>query len=141
MDDLLRDNEAARHGIYHIPSQFVKPGPYRVRGLARKPVELHYEFSGYMSGNPPWPTPDHTGGWTTNHTPPQAALFVPGEKPLVYLGSYVAEGGDYLDSYRVHWQRFLDYVDGEEAPATIEDGRRSLQIARAAVEALDRRMD
>jgi hypothetical protein len=96
MDDLLRDNEAARHGIYRIPSQFVQPGTYTVRGLTRKPIELHYEFSGYNSGTPPWPTPDHTGGWTTNHTPPQSALFVPGPKPMVYLGSYVAEGGDGL---------------------------------------------
>ena len=101
MDDLLRDKEAARHGIYHIPSQFVQPGGYRVRGIFRKGVELHYEFSGYMCGNPPWPTADHTGGWLTNHTPPSSALFVPSEKApggkaLVFLGSYVAEGGDGL---------------------------------------------
>jgi hypothetical protein len=100
-DDLLRDPEAARHGIYHIPSQFVQPGAYRVRGLYRKAVELHYEFSGYAQGNPPWPTADHTGGWLTNHTPPSSALFVPadkapGGKALVFLGSYVAEGGDGL---------------------------------------------
>lgn len=100
-DDLLRDKEAAKHGIYHIPSQFVQPGTYRVRGLTRKALELHYEFSGYASGNPPWSTADHTGGWTTNHTPPSSALFVPAErapggKDLVYLGSYVAEGGDGL---------------------------------------------
>ena len=96
MDDLKRDPEAARHGIYRIPAQFVAPGTYTVRGLVRQPHALHYEFSGYNAGSPPWPTPDHTGGWTTNHTPPQAALFVPGEKPLCYLGSYVAEGGDGL---------------------------------------------
>lgn len=101
MDDLLRDKEAARHGVYHIPAQFVQPGTYKVRGLTRKALELHYEFSGYMSGHPPWPTPDHTGGWLTNHTPPSSALYVPGDrapggKPLVYLGSYVAEGGDGL---------------------------------------------
>ena len=101
MDDLLRDKEAAAHGIYHIPSQFVQPGTYKVRGLTRKALELHYEFSGYMSGNPPWPTPDHTGGWLTNHTPASSAMFVPAArapngKSLVYLGSYVAEGGDGL---------------------------------------------
>lgn len=96
MDDLLRDKEAARHGIYRIPAQFVAPGTYTIRGLAHQPHSLRYEFSAYNAGSPPWPTPDHTGGWTTNHTPPQSALFVPGEKPLVYLGSYVAEGGDGL---------------------------------------------
>lgn len=100
-NDLLRDNEAARHGAYHIPAVFVAPGEYRVRGLMHKPLELRYEFSVYSAGDPPWPTPDHKGGWLTNHTPPSSALFVPASrnpsgKPLIYLGSYVAEGGDGL---------------------------------------------
>ncbi len=47
-------------------------------------------------------------------------------------------GGDYLDSYRVHWQRFLEHLRGGEAPATIEDGRRSLQITHAALNAAGR---
>ncbi|MDQ3814783.1 MAG: discoidin domain-containing protein, partial [Armatimonadota bacterium] len=101
MDDLLRDEEAARHGLYHIPAQFVQPGLYRVRGLYRKAIELRYEFSIYNAGHPPWQTADGTGGWLTNHTPPSSALFVPadkapGGKPLVYLGSYVSEGGSGL---------------------------------------------
>ncbi len=29
-DDLLRDPEAARHGVYHIPARFVAPGTYKV---------------------------------------------------------------------------------------------------------------
>jgi len=96
MDDLLRDKEAAGHGVYHIPMQLVGPGDYRVRGLSRRTLELHYEFSLYSAGNPPWETADHSGGWLTNHTPPSAALFVPappGDKPMVYLGSYISEGG------------------------------------------------
>jgi hypothetical protein len=98
MDDLLRDNEAARHGVYHIPGQFVQPGAYRVRGLWRKQVDLRYEFSIYNAGSPAWETADSTGAWLANHTPPCAALFVPadrapGAKPLVFLGSYVSEGG------------------------------------------------
>ncbi len=98
MDDLLRDNEAARHGVYHIPAQFVQPGAYRVRALWRKPIELRYEFSIYNAGSPAWETADSTGAWLANHTPPCAALFVPadrapGAKPLVFLGSYVSEGG------------------------------------------------
>ncbi len=97
-DDLLRDKDAASHGIYHIPAQFVEPGEYRVRGIVRKALDLRYEFSIYNSGSPAWETADKTGGWLTNHTPPQAALFVPAEnapggKPLVYLGSAVSEGG------------------------------------------------
>ncbi|MEI8196123.1 MAG: hypothetical protein WCI73_09465, partial [Phycisphaerae bacterium] len=98
-DDLERDAQAAGHGIYHIPTRLVSPGKYRVRGLYHQELQLRYEFSVYDGqGNPPWPTADNTGGWLTNHTPPSAALFVPADKapggqPLVYLGSYISEGG------------------------------------------------
>jgi hypothetical protein len=98
MDDLLRDTEAARHGVYHIPAQFVPPGAYHVRGLWHKAIDLRYEFSLYNAGQPAWETADSTGAWLANHTPPCAALFVPagrapGGQPLIYLGSYVSEGG------------------------------------------------
>ena len=97
-DDLLRDPEAARHGVYHIPAQFVQPGNYRIRGLWRKQIDLRYEFSIYNAGRPAWGTEDTTGAWLANHTPPSGALFVPadrapGGKPLIYLGSFVTEGG------------------------------------------------
>jgi hypothetical protein len=98
MDDLGRDMDAARHGLYHVPGTFVEPGNYRVRGLVHPEIALRYEMSVYNAGNPAWETADKTGGWLTNHTPPSAALFIPANKtpdgkPLVYLGSYVAEGG------------------------------------------------
>jgi hypothetical protein len=101
MDDLGRDTEAARHGIYAAPGQFVPPGSYRVRGLVRPQIDLRYEFSIYNAGHPAWETADHTGGWLTNHTPPGCVLFVPGDrapggKPLIFIGSYVSEGGDGL---------------------------------------------
>ncbi|MDR1962733.1 MAG: hypothetical protein LBQ50_03030 [Planctomycetaceae bacterium] len=97
-DDWLRDNEAASHGVYHIPKRLVESGTYQVRGLYRQPLSLRYEFSIYNEGTPPWSTADNTGGWLTNHTPPGCTLWVPAEQsptgsPLVYLGSYVAEGG------------------------------------------------
>ncbi|MGB3088139.1 MAG: hypothetical protein WBC53_10535, partial [Phycisphaerae bacterium] len=97
-DDIGRDQDAANHGIYSIPGKFVSPAEYRVRGLFHKPIELRYEFSIYSAGSPAWETADSTGGWLTNHTAPQSALFVPAErsatgKAMVYLGSYVAEGG------------------------------------------------
>ena len=100
-DDLGRDVEAASHGIYKIPQQFVKPGQYKVRGLVRDAITPRYEFSFYNAGDPAWETPDKTGGWLTNHTPPQAALFLdkaqsPTGEPLVYLGSYISEGGSGL---------------------------------------------
>jgi len=98
MDDLGRDPEAAHHGIYHIPGQLVAPGVYRVRGVYHHGIDLRYEFSLYNAGYPAWMTADNTGGWLTNHTPPSSALFLPadrapGHKDLVYLGSYVSEGG------------------------------------------------
>lgn len=98
LDDLGRDIDAAKHGLYSIPGQLVAPGSYRVRGLWRKPLDLRFEFSVYNSGHPAWETLDSTGAWLANHTPPSSTLFLPadrapGGKPLVYLGSYVTEGG------------------------------------------------
>ncbi len=97
-DDLGRDVEASKHGVYKIPAQFVEPGEYRVRGLVRGAIEPRYEFSIYSAGDPAWETADKAGGWLTNHTPPQSVIFVPGEQSptgaaMVYLGSAVSEGG------------------------------------------------
>ena len=97
LDDLGRDTEAARHGVYHVPGQFVRPGTYRVRGLFHAGLDLRYEFPIYTAGSPAWNTADNTGAWLSNHTPPSSALFVPGDRtpggqPLVYLGSFVSEG-------------------------------------------------
>jgi len=98
-DDLGRDIDAANHGLYNIPARFVGPGTYSVRGLWRKEIEAFYEFAVYASGNPPWSTPDHTGAWLANHSPPEAAVFVPAShsptgEPTVFLGCYVTEGPD-----------------------------------------------
>jgi hypothetical protein len=98
-DDLGRDVEAARHGLYNIPAQLVSPGRYTARGLWRKEIQPFYEFAVYGTGNPPWSTPDHTGAWLANHSPPSAALFVPAAvsptgEPSVFLGCYVTEGPD-----------------------------------------------
>jgi hypothetical protein len=100
-NDLLRDTDAARHGIYRMPAQLVSPGDYQVRGLTRKAIDLRFEFSIYNAGDPAWATADHRGAWLANHTPPSSVLFVPadrapGGKPLVFLGSYVSEGTDGL---------------------------------------------
>ncbi len=97
-DDLLRDPEAARHGVYHIPTRPVAPGNYVVRGIWHQPLKLRYEFSIYNAGKPAWMTEDKTGCWLTTHTPPTSAAVVPGSrtsdgKPLVFLGAFIAEGG------------------------------------------------
>ncbi|RYD27568.1 MAG: hypothetical protein EOP87_20990, partial [Verrucomicrobiaceae bacterium] len=96
-DDLGRDADAAMHGVFNIPVRFVEPGAYRVRGIVRDAIRPHYEFSVYTTGDPPWTTEDSTGAWLANHSPPQAAAFVPASqsptgKPVVYLGCYVTEG-------------------------------------------------
>lgn len=101
MDDLGRDAASASKGIYKIPTKAVAAGTYKVRGLVHSQLNTSYEFAVYATGNPPWSTNDHTGGWLANHTPPQAALFVPADaspthQPVVYLGSYVTEGPDGL---------------------------------------------
>jgi hypothetical protein len=97
-DDLSRDPDSATHGVYFIPTHFVTPGGYQVRGIYHKAIDLRYEFSMYNAGHPAWETADTKGGWLTNHTPPSAIIFIPpdrapGGKPLVYIGSYVSEGG------------------------------------------------
>ncbi|GDY21898.1 hypothetical protein LBMAG56_32450 [Verrucomicrobiota bacterium] len=97
LDDLGRDPEAAKHGIYSVPGKPVKPGRYRVRGLAHDELALRYEFPIYTAGNPAWNTADNTGAWLANHTPPSAAVFLPADRspdgqPRVYLGSFVSEG-------------------------------------------------
>jgi len=98
-DDLGRDVDAAKHGLYNIPDRFVQPGDYTARGLWRKEVKAFYEFAVYASGSPPWSTPDHTGAWLANHSAPSAAVFVPAShsptgQPAVFLGSFVTEGPD-----------------------------------------------
>ncbi|MFM5987571.1 MAG: hypothetical protein ACKO9I_20010 [Sphaerospermopsis kisseleviana] len=97
MDDLGRDVDAARHGLYEVPGRFVAPGTYTVRGLASPAIDLLYEFPVYTEGNPAWNTIDNSGAWLSNHSPPGCALFVPAarspaSKDLVYLGSHVSEG-------------------------------------------------
>ena len=98
LDDLGRDVDAAEHGLYHVPGELVEPGDYTVRGLVAPPIELTYEVSVDNAGSPPWPTADNTGGWGTNHTPPSCVAVCPPErnklnKELIFIGSYVAEGG------------------------------------------------
>jgi len=101
LDDLGRDIDAMHHGVYKIPAKFVDPGDYHVHGLVRGEISTTYEFSVYTTGTPPWTTDDHTGGWLANHSPPQAAVFVPAKqspsgKPAVYLGCFVTEGPEGL---------------------------------------------
>jgi hypothetical protein len=97
-DDLLRDNDAAEHGFYHIPAELVSAGTYRARGLVRGDIGLRYEMSVYNSGTPPWETKDGSGGWLADHNPPSSVLFMPAAKsptqqPAILVGSYALETG------------------------------------------------
>ena len=101
LDDLGRDVEAANHGSYTIPAQFVTPGSFKVRGIVHSEIKKTYQASIYSPGNPPWNTDDHIGGWLSNHAPPQSAVFLPAKQspsrqPALYLGCYIAEGTDGL---------------------------------------------
>ena len=106
LDDLGRNPEAARHGIYDAPGTLVKPRTYCVRGLTRPAIRANYVMTPYFGkANPPWNNGDHSSEWLANHTPPDAVAFVPaGRAPerkgqptstggQVLIGSYVAEGG------------------------------------------------
>jgi hypothetical protein len=107
LDDLGRDSQGAKSGIYHIPGKLVEPGDYRIRGLVHPELDLLYQMSVYNEGNPPWRTKDRASEWLANHTAPSAVLFVP-ENPAparpghpapggqVLVGSLVAEGGSGL---------------------------------------------
>ncbi|HEX3314847.1 MAG TPA: hypothetical protein VHR72_08160, partial [Gemmataceae bacterium] len=94
-DDLSRDPSAPSHGLYYIPTHFVAPGNYRVRGLYRKQIDVKFEQGVYTAGSTPWETADKTGGWLSNHAAPQAVLYVPnvpGHGESILIGSYVSEG-------------------------------------------------
>src|SRR6516164_10327991 len=64
---------------YRIDGSLVAAGQYRVRGLTRQAVVPKYEFAVYSGGqSPPWKSKSGRGGWLADHTPPAAALFLPG---------------------------------------------------------------
>src|SRR5438477_5284786 len=106
LDDLGRDPEAARRGIYDVPGKLVRPGLYRARGLVRPQLKARWLMAPYFgAANPPWANGDRSSEWLANHTPPSAIVFVPaGAAPereghptsaggQVIVGSEVAEGG------------------------------------------------
>lgn len=135
-DDLLRDTEAAKHGLYHIPTRMVAPGSYLVRGLAHDPLKLRYEFSLYNAGKPAWTTADNTGCWMTNHTAPASMAALPGSrrpdgKPLVIMGSFVSEGGHGLqwiheDGTKIGGQGWVGGVWTGAPTLAVDHGRNAI---------------
>ena len=107
LDDLGRDPDSARHGVYAIPGHLVPAGTYRVRGLTRGPLTLRYVMMPYTHGRPGWNNGRRDSEWLANHTPPQGVVWVPpkaadqgagGASPggKILAGSYVTEGGSGL---------------------------------------------
>jgi hypothetical protein len=73
--------------------QFVAPGTYRWRGIARPPLKLTYEGTVNTAGQPAWwsPAPGKGGGgWMADHGAPISACAV-GEQ--IFLGDGCAESG------------------------------------------------
>lgn len=110
---------------WRIDGSLVSAGDYRVRGLTRQAVVPKYQFAVYSGGqSPPWKSKNGLGGWLADHTPPAAALFLPGSSgkgkvtaPRVLLSSWVAEAGDGLvwcdlDGRRVAGTRGIGAGDG-----------------------------
>lgn len=89
--------QVGQHAVFRVDGQPVVPGTYTVRGLVRDPVELRYELPVNTAGNPPWPTVEGHGAWMGDTLPPMAVLSLPGEKPMMLLGTGITE------SYGIVW--------------------------------------
>jgi len=82
---LLRDPEAAKHGVYNISDAPSRAGHFsRSVALWHQPVKLRYEFSIYNAGKPAWETADKTG-CLDDHTqrhPPASRSFPDRTPPM-----------------------------------------------------------
>ncbi|MBD3265972.1 hypothetical protein GF373_04825 [bacterium] len=67
--------------LYNIHRERVESGTYYLRGLIHADIELQYNMAVQSPGSPPWHTPDHSGAWLADHTPPLDALFLPQGSP------------------------------------------------------------
>jgi predicted dehydrogenase len=90
-------------------------------------IELDlYRFDGfrYLEGS-------LTGGGLESRL--RGALRVAMELPTALR--LARQGGDYKLSYRRQWKRIIDAIDGAaEAPCTVEEAARAVEVAAAAVE-------
>lgn len=71
----------------------VSPGSYNYNMLTRGPLKMTYEFSVATAGTPAWPTPEGTGAWLADHSPPQAVV-VAGD--TIAIGAAIYEEGEAL---------------------------------------------
>ncbi len=101
LDDLARDPQAAKHGVYNIPGKPVLPGRYVVRGLVNPGLTVAYELTPYTNGKPPWRSADLGSQWLTNHSAPSDVLFLPPGKAPVREGRPTSAGGQVLVASKV----------------------------------------
>jgi len=82
--------------LYLFRGEVVEPGSYTVRVLTHQGVGVVHEGSFYNPGTPPWPTADGTGGWLSDHYPPnEVATLTPGSEGEIrtFLHSHSGETG------------------------------------------------
>ena len=68
----------------------VPPGTYSLKGVYHPSITTDYKMSVLNPGNPPWPTPDDKGDWTSDEYDPQAVAT---DGKWVFLGSPGSELG------------------------------------------------
>ncbi len=144
LDDLARDENSAKHAVFHIPGRIVSPGEYTVRGLVHPGIDLIYRMTPYTHGNPPWRTEDAASQWLTNHSPPSDVIFLPaGTAPdrkgkpssrggQVVICSKVAEGGSGLawvdmDGQKLWGQSWLGGVWTAASHLAVDRGPRPVE--------------
>lgn len=84
---------AFTQGSYDPLPNLVNPGVYKVRGLVRDEVNLVYELSANTPGSPPWNTPDRSGGWLSDHSPPSGVVSLLRGRPRMLISSFIVEAG------------------------------------------------
>ncbi len=144
LDDLDRDDNAAKHAVFHIPGKIVSPGDYTVRGLVHPGIDLIYCMTPYTHGDPPWRTDDPGSQWLTNHSPPSDVIFLPpgaaperegkpsSKRGQLMICSKVAEGGSGLawvdiDGHKLWGQSWLGGVWTAASHLAVDRGERPVE--------------
>ena len=69
---------------------YAPAGNYTARVIVHDGIGVVHAGTFYNPGTPPWPTPDGTGSWLADHTPPSAVAASGGR---VFLGARGVENG------------------------------------------------
>ncbi|MFW6058573.1 MAG: hypothetical protein ACODAQ_00240, partial [Phycisphaeraceae bacterium] len=121
------------HGEVDDHGGLLPAGEYQWRGLfSEEGLELKYRFSVHNSGNPPYRTPDQTGGWGGDHGDPQT---VTAHEQMMFISWSASEAG---------WGVIRTDLDGQKkwgsdrnARYMTTDGQRLYRSNGGPVEMLD----